>query len=98
MFKDFDRRLNRDIKKRVDNRMKVSMARLEAMGLTPTAKDVDVNVSATVGLAVADTMLPPPDSACVTSPPSLPLSPLRSHLSFFPAKPDNPPPSSAICT
>mmetsp|Transcript_110069 Transcript_110069/g.320479 ORF Transcript_110069/g.320479 Transcript_110069/m.320479 type:complete len:439 (-) Transcript_110069:336-1652(-) len=44
MFKDFDRRLNRDIKKRVDNRMKVSMARLEAMGLTPTAKDVDVNV------------------------------------------------------
>ncbi|GMH52204.1 hypothetical protein TrVE_jg6407 [Triparma verrucosa] len=44
MFKDFGRRLNRDIKKRVDARMDANIARLGAIGKTANAQPIDVNV------------------------------------------------------
>ena len=44
MFKDFGRRLNRDIKKRVDRRMQENIARLGELGKTSTATPIDVNV------------------------------------------------------
>lgn len=45
MFKDFDRRLQRDIKKRVDKRMQVNVDRLSAMGIQNKSQPIDVNVS-----------------------------------------------------
>lgn len=44
MFKDFGRRLNRDIKKRVDGRMQANLERLGALGRTANAQPIDVNV------------------------------------------------------
>lgn len=44
MFKDFDRRLQRDIKKRVDKRMTANVSRLQSLGITKQANPIDVDV------------------------------------------------------
>ena len=46
MFKDFDRRLQRDIKKRVDSRVKANEERLRQQGFEAVqkSKTIDVNV------------------------------------------------------
>ena len=46
MFKDFDRRLQRDIKKRVDSRVKANEERLRQQGFEAVqkSKPIDVNV------------------------------------------------------
>jgi actin-related protein 3 len=44
MFKDFGRRLQRDIKKLVDNRMQANIARLGALAHNAPPPAIDVNV------------------------------------------------------
>jgi len=44
MFKDFGRRLQRDIKKHVDKRLDLNIQRLGALGQTSTPQKIDVNV------------------------------------------------------
>lgn len=44
MFKDFDRRLQRDIKKRVDRRMQANVTRLAGLNITQQASPIDVEV------------------------------------------------------
>merc|ERR1711998_275166 len=45
MFKDFDRRLKKDISKHVDKRMQANYERLQGLGLNPSSqRSIDVNV------------------------------------------------------
>jgi actin-related protein 3 len=46
MFKDFGRRLQRDIKKQVDSRMQINIDRLQKLGVTSSnpPSSIDVNV------------------------------------------------------
>lgn len=44
MFKDFGRRLQRDIKRLVDNRMQANIARLGALAQNAPPPAIDVNV------------------------------------------------------
>lgn len=44
MFKDFDRRLKKDISKRVDKRMHANSERLFAMGLKSNSQPIETNV------------------------------------------------------
>ena len=44
MFKDFDRRLQRDIQKRVTNRLKANEVRLAELGITQNVAPIECNV------------------------------------------------------